>query len=255
MTIALGILASDGIVVAADTEESSGYLKNETTKILNVIGPKDILGGSCVISGAGDSGYVSSSMFELADVFLDNKTLRGKVLQQTFEDSIKKFHDDHIIPFAAYPTEDRPAIELLIAHNRVNNPTLLISEKSAVIHKSPYAAVGCGSIFAEILLYRLWRYADTKMTEMLAAYILFMVKESIQGCGKYTQISTLHNAKLVTQDSGTGMVPADQPITFVRYEEIEKMEMQFRTYWQQAEQENLWNLIKQSISGTLGQAQ
>ena len=39
-------------------------------------------------------------------------------------------------------------------------------------------------------------------------------------------------------------------ITFVGYEEIDEMEKQFKTRWQHAEQENLWNLINQSVSET-----
>jgi hypothetical protein len=85
-------------------------------------------------------------MIELADAFLDKKKIAGRALQQTFENCISDFHDSHIILFAAYPAEDRPTIEILIAHNRSNGPALLVSGKSAVIKKSPYAAVGCGSL-------------------------------------------------------------------------------------------------------------
>ncbi len=80
--------------------------------------------------------------------------------------------------------------------------------------------------------------------EILAAYVIFMVKESIEGYGKYTQISTLHRPNV----QGSQLVPADPAITFLQYEDIERLEDQFRTKWQQSEQENLWNLIKQSAS-------
>jgi hypothetical protein len=243
MTIALGILADDGVVLAADTEESTGYLKNETTKILNVLGGKDVLKGSAVISGAGDSGYVSAAMVGLADVFLDNKTLHSKELQEAFESYLRESYKDHIIPFSSYPQGERPAIEMIIAHNRDGAQRLLISEKSVVLKKHPYAAIGVGGIFAEIMLNRLWRFAEAKMTQVLAAYVVFMVKETIQGCGKYTQISTLHRPKL----QGSEMIAADPVITFLRYEDIERLENQFRTKWQQAEQENFWNLIKQTV--------
>jgi hypothetical protein len=39
-------------------------------------------------------------------------------------------------------------------------------------------------------------------------------------------------------------------MTFVGYEEIDEMEKQFKARWQHAEQENLWNLINQSVSET-----
>jgi hypothetical protein len=258
MTIALGILAEDGIVVAADTEESAGTLKSETTKILYVLGeipagdpgasnPAPPSSGVCLISGAGDSGYVSTLMLELADVFLDDKTRVQKPLQQAFEDQIKSFHSDHIIPFAAYPYDDRPSVEMLIAYNRSHQRGLLTSEKSAVCRKMPYAAVGCGSIFADILLGRLWRMADVKATQILAAYIVFMVKECVAGCGKLTQISAIHGSTIVSRESGATLVAAEKPISHMCWEEINELEKKFRTNWARHEQTTLWNLIAQEV--------
>jgi len=60
----VGDRGTRGIVVAADTEESSGYMKSSETKILSVLGgvqlgkqtPKkpNVPTGACLISGAGD---------------------------------------------------------------------------------------------------------------------------------------------------------------------------------------------------------
>jgi len=253
MTIAVGIVAQGGIVVAADTEESSGYMKSSETKILSVLGgvqlgkqtKPNVATGACLISGAGDSGYVTALMYELADVFLDQKTLVDKPLQKAFQACIKNFHAEHIIPFAGYPRVDRPSVEMLIAFNRKHRSGLLISEKSALFKKMPYKAVGAGSIYAEILLHRLWGHADVKSTQILAAYVVFMVKESIEGCGKYKQITTLHGSTIVPMEESSMLMPAEHPVSHMPWNEIDDLEREFRTTWAGAERETIWKLVKE----------
>ena len=47
MTICIGIVASDGVVIAADREESSGDFKNDTGKILHTFrGRENLSAGS-----------------------------------------------------------------------------------------------------------------------------------------------------------------------------------------------------------------
>jgi hypothetical protein len=253
MTIALGIIAEGGIVVAADTEESSGYMKSSEAKILSVLDgvqlgkqtKPNFPTGACLISGAGDSGYVTALMYELAEVFLDKKDLVDKPLQKAFQTCIKDFHTEHIIPFASYPGADRPGVEMLIAFNRNHRSGLLVSEKSAVFRKMPYKAVGIGSVYAEILLHRLWKHADVKTTQILAAYIVFMVKESIEGCGKYTQVTTLLGSTIVPTEESSMLVPAEHPVSHMPWNEIDDLEREFRTTWAAAEKETIWKLVKE----------
>jgi hypothetical protein len=55
----------------------------------------------------------------------------------------------------------------------------------------------------------------------------------------------LHNAQIIQGESGASLVPPEQPVSHMPYEEIEKLEKQFRTTWAKAEQDMLWNLIDQ----------
>src|SRR5437899_3200980 len=79
MTIALGILASDGIVVAADRLESyGGQFKLDQSKILPVstVYPDDVnpeLIGACLISGAGDAGHIDALTEQLAKDFCNHE--------------------------------------------------------------------------------------------------------------------------------------------------------------------------------------
>jgi CubicO group peptidase (beta-lactamase class C family) len=75
MTIAIGILATDGIVVAADTQESFGSIGQMTTDANKItIGelndPSSGLPPRCTAaSGAGSAGYLDSFMPKVVDWF------------------------------------------------------------------------------------------------------------------------------------------------------------------------------------------
>src|SRR5438445_5672612 len=121
MTIALGLVGTDGIVVAADTEESYGAIKTDTTKILTVFctgadGKPNPVPGACVISSAGDSGYVTSLGEKLAHVFFADTERAEPPLQEAFEDCLAAFYAKHVIPFATFPEDERPVVEMLIAY-------------------------------------------------------------------------------------------------------------------------------------------
>jgi hypothetical protein len=71
MTIAIGLMCNEGIVVAADTHQSTGYagdLKTTARKISNISGGA---AGALVISGAGPSRYLESIKEQLEAAFGD----------------------------------------------------------------------------------------------------------------------------------------------------------------------------------------
>src|SRR5438132_4917979 len=80
MTIAIGLLAQDGVILAADTEESiPDYLKRHQGKIMTteVSITTDSIGtvidyskGVMAISGAGDADYLDSISQDMCSVFM-----------------------------------------------------------------------------------------------------------------------------------------------------------------------------------------
>jgi hypothetical protein len=254
MTICIGILASDGVVVAADTEEISGYLKSSQPKIITVgsgiqlgkTSGSSLTGGACIIAGAGDAGYIDSLKMELADVFLDNKKLVHKPLQKAVEKCVRDFHVNHVIPFGAFPRSDRPEVEMLIGIQRGPNSMLLATEKSTVRKVMPYEAIGMGSVFAKILLQKFWKLSSVKITQILAAYIVFMAKESVESCGKFTTITTLHGWNMVDSPGGSKLFPPTRAISHMNWQEIDDLETIFRSQLLRAEQEALWGIITQA---------
>jgi hypothetical protein len=249
MTICIGLRASDGIVIASDAQESKGDLKRSTQKIFTFMGP--ISPGSnpsppsfaCALTGAGDAGYLDAFF---ADVLynIDTKTTR-KDFKKFLADKILTFHRQHIFPLAAaqYP----PEIDVLIGVYVELAAHIFVSRGSALSQLFPDVAVGIGAHFAMGLIDDLSGCRNLKETELLAAYIVSRTKESIEGCGKYTQIVSLHNAIVEEGESGSRLVPPLVPLTFVSDEQIQKWERSFDRRWAAHSRRLIEDLIQEEL--------
>jgi len=256
VTIAIGIHASDGIVIAADTQVSTGdYMKGMKGKIACFYAQDGDWTESCIISGAGDSGYVEALTHKLGETFqtLDPKAQvnhvarGGPSLQSAFRDCIKNFYKEHIIPFAAYPERKRPDVEMLIACQRKTIKGMFASEKTVLNYVSPYRAVGMGSTFAELFLGKLWCGMCVEQAEILAAYVVYLTKESVENCGKFTTIATMRNSKIEETPSGGRLLPTGAA-DFVDDGKIDAWEQSFRGKWGKAEREKIFSMIDEEIS-------
>ena len=96
MTIALGILAKDGLVIAADTQETySGLLKMEQGKIFSALnGP-----ASFHITGAGSATHLDSISQQLCEDFSRRAPRTMTALRDSVESSVRTFHVKHIAPY------------------------------------------------------------------------------------------------------------------------------------------------------------
>ena len=217
MTIAIGIKASDGLVVAADSEISSGnYMKGAGGKVATFFVHDEGWAESCIVAGAGNSGYVEALINELgqtyqaADPQMQILSLQKKspqTLQLEFQNCIKRFYKEHIIPFAHYPERTRPDVEVLVACQRKTIMLLLSSDMTVLNYSGFYTGIGYGSMFAQFFLDRLWTGMSVEQAEVMAAYIVFLVKESVETCGKWTTIDTIRGAKIEETPEGSRMIP------------------------------------------------
>jgi len=109
-----------------------------------------------------------------------------------------RFYRRHIIPFAKASPQEQLDVSLLIgttARDTANR--LFVTHKTTVRRVAPYEAVGAGAMFAKMLLKRLWpdEWFDRRTAAILAAYVMYHVKESVPYCGKLTDICVLNNGK------------------------------------------------------------
>jgi hypothetical protein len=276
MTIAIGLLANDGLVVAADAEESTGdYMKGTKGKIACFYSqegedPATFQGrcvSTCAIAGAGNSGYVQALSDQFGGVFLANPNLsnlsiqgmpalaaaslkkknQSEALNPKFEQCLKSFYKEHVIPFATLPERKRPDVEMLIAIQRRNARALFTTEKTVINPVLPFKAIGWGSTFAELLLNRFWGPMSVEQAEVLAAYVVFLTKESVETCGKFTTVVSMAGSKIVKSSEGNKMLPTERA-KWMDHEVIEKWESAFRKKWWKAEREKVFSLIDEELS-------
>ena len=192
MTIALGILAPDGVVKAADTQESWGYFggaKISGYKILTRVGN----GRACSATGAGSAGYLDSLSQELTDNFLDVPDPTN--VERRLREKVREFYADHIRPMHGLPPIEQPSADVILGMTwKDHKAVLLANERSALRRCKHYVAVGAGRTHASMLLSRLLPPKADTTTELalfLAAYVIFHVQSYVEGCGMGTHVTVL----------------------------------------------------------------
>jgi hypothetical protein len=214
MTIALGLVARDGLVLAADTQETiPGYWKHEQGKIWEcgraLLETPTGGGAFCLIAGSGHAAHVDGISRAFVHRFNAEPYLSDPdQVQPALALELETFYARHVLPFAAYPQEDRPSFQVILGYLYTNvSGELLTSEDNLLQRQSTYAAVGIGASLAKTLLRRWYQLPllDVWQTTLLASYVMYLVKESIDGCGKHTD--------LVCLNYKTGLVHIDRKDT------------------------------------------
>ena len=203
MTIALGILAADGIVIAADTQESFGIggAKYSSYKIFSQIVRDEQRAISA--TGAGWASYLDAIHQELAAAFVAERMPAQAEARMRLK--VREFYDAHIVPMHGLPREERPSINAVIGTTWKSRPPRLFATDGGTLRRvNEYVAVGAGGEHASVLLSRLLpRPPTVHMATFLAVYVLFVVKEYVEGCGKDTHVTIL-------QDGNAGYLDAER---------------------------------------------
>lgn len=196
MTIAIGILATDGIVLAADQEETSAELKTAVAKIQSD-GLHTQSGDLCVaISGSGDGDLLASIKgFVIGDIMDVPVPWSEKEIFSRFEARLLDYYSKHVLPFYV-GVADPPEFDLVLGVERYGQGSLWASHHTAVRPSESWEAVGIGRLYAGSLLNRLWREPlGVRETAVLAAYIIFCVRKAVKGCGEGVHVACLVNGR------------------------------------------------------------
>jgi 20S proteasome alpha/beta subunit len=192
MTIAIGFRSNDGALLCADTQLSlTGGIKTYDGKVhIHIFQDSSnnriVLG----IAGSGDSDYISMATGKLTENFPDCENLTD--LSAKLEERWLDFFNKHIAPWAYFPRDDRPYVELLIAVSGIRIQHALFHCTGTAFYKSDTKAIGTGILLADEMLHR---YAfgiySLEQLSVLAVYIMAKVKHSVDGCGGSTQFMAL----------------------------------------------------------------
>jgi 20S proteasome alpha/beta subunit len=190
MTIAIGIRSNNGIVLAADTQETrSGYTKTYRGKIITSIYDTGFV---FAYAGAGATDYVRTAM-EKAAKGLGELHSYGEIVQK-LEENLLHFFDDHIARWAYFPESERPNVELLIGVSCPKGGFGIFHYEGTSFHRVDQKAIGSGVILADSLLTDSG-FCDASV-EALASYaasVVSQVKNNVDGCGGSTHIVALRD--------------------------------------------------------------
>jgi hypothetical protein len=241
MTIALGLLASGGAVIAADREEGDGVLKSDEGKIKGVF----VAGRGCLaITGAGNGPYLDSVTASLVEWFRSDaaKFKTGEIGEELRRRN-HEFYKRSVLPFLPY--EESVDYELLICFDPAPTrgdialaaqlrgipgvaASLWRSHRLSMLQMDPFAAVGCGKTVAKAMLSKYWISGmPLEIAVNLAAYVAYHVKRTVKDVGLDTDI-------LVLQKNS---IPRHIPSN-----EISEMEAKFAEY-EHTERENLYHCL------------
>jgi 20S proteasome alpha/beta subunit len=190
VTIALGILTHDAVVIAADSQiTSADYLKYGQNKISTVrqSSPEGQL-AAMAVTGSGNAAYLRHLKKDFSDVLDYNKKApTTERMLNRVRKRLKEFHEEHVLPIS----DPRPDVWLLIGYRDRNKMGLWSSEYGVVSETTNYAAVGIGETYAKLLMERLYPAMwppSLRMATLLAAYVAYQTCEHVPGVGKKIDI-------------------------------------------------------------------
>jgi hypothetical protein len=234
MTIALGILTSDGFVIAADSEISAGdYMSIEGHKVHGTMHFSNIEGqenGAIAITGAGDAAYLEGMFGDVSDLFSNTPILEA--FEESMAKYLKIFYRDHIVPF--WRQGDSVDVSLIVGARRGPYSRMWTTRRNRFIRCSEfYSAVGVGEMYARSILGRICGDQDAETSKLLASYVIYLVKERIPGCGKQTNLICLkRGATLATSFTSR---------------QLQSLELLFKDYGRV--EAGIWHWIFQSAKG------
>lgn len=186
MTIAAGLMCSDGILLCADTEHTDYVAKYQKEKIFQ-------FQNQLVLAGAGSSDFIRMTFDKLCDEFRSSQPANPSEARDVIETLVLDIHSRHIFQFYQPNDQSRPSLDLVIGARCSNGDLALVKTLDSTASLAPfYEAVGNGRALFEYwasLLYRPDLTID--LVSYIALFILREVKRTVQGCGGFSFTTSL----------------------------------------------------------------
>lgn len=191
MTIALGILAGNSQIIAADTQMSTDQEKFSQGKISWAwSAPQgDVPAGAIAITGSGDEFLLRALQNELEQLFVETRSESMQNFRSALGSALKRFYKDYI---AITPdVNQRPEVELIIAARRGESKGTWVTKHNKIAEVKSCGAVGIGAAYAQSLLSELSLPMEADTAALLAAYVVFLVKRRNLWVGMDTTVVIL----------------------------------------------------------------
>jgi hypothetical protein len=196
MTIALGILARNGVVIAADREETVGSLaKYEENKIRGAFHfSNDGKHRHLLLAGAGWGDYVDAFAETIKDDELLKDSRFDKKPKVVLEEALERFYARKVIPFGGYQSHERPDFQVVVGCICGGKSHLFVSTYNVLKSVERFAAIGSGALVARPIVHRFvppnigTRSVSIKEAVVIAAHAVREAKDAVPGVGKDTDV-------------------------------------------------------------------
>ena len=189
MTICAGMLCPDGIVLCADSLESVGSVHRSVEKLVELRIASDAL--RAVVVCATDDGVFSDALIERISESLNRSDGTFKSARKAIEIATLKYCTETWKAYDA--SQNKPTAEMLIGLKTVNGLRLLHLHTPIFRTIETWEFIGYG---AELGIYKAGQYGlknmPTDTAAPIIAYIVDVVKNNVQSCGRSTSLAVLH---------------------------------------------------------------
>ena len=195
MTIIAGFRCRDGVVVCADTQETSNGSKRNIPKLRFEEGRQWIPDFGFESTGLAAAFCGSSDNGPFVDKLIDRAWNTAKSAQdlKAAADSIESVIKNTYEEFGQiYQAGQCPGAELIYGLTMGGDSKLFSAYGPIVNESDTYVSSGIGYYLADFLAERMYGgHLTTRQCAILAAYILYQTKTHVEGCGGDSHVAVL----------------------------------------------------------------
>jgi ATP-dependent protease HslVU (ClpYQ) peptidase subunit len=199
MTIALGVLASDGVVIAADAQETYGdYFKTFALKVHSAMTHSNIhsnVKSAVVVTGAGPGVYLDAVAHRIIHAFHQNQDTRIGDFEAHLEEFLKGFWAEHVTPLQ--PHTDRQ-FELIVGAEIEGQRGLWLTDGNLIRPSAGFEAAGTGRSYARMAVQRYAINLGAQSAALLAVLGVMQAREYDNYCGKGTSVTFIKENRTYT---------------------------------------------------------
>jgi hypothetical protein len=190
MTLIAGIVHPRGLVIAADSEESTQIHKRSISKLV-VFGCSN--GSSLIVGGSGPGYLIDAAIPILQEKFVGATTEGWRSTEQELAKEVGKFYRDHVLSWPTVEERREYDFSLLFAIATTDSQgafhhRLMVAEMGVLREVSPYYAIGMEDFRAMTLIDQYLSLRPNLLVAVIVAYVIFLVKSDTQTVGKETEI-------------------------------------------------------------------
>ena len=183
MTIAVGLLCKEGVLLCADTEHVSWQTKDHESKIHSVTFP----GGRSVFAYAGNDRFAISAIQKCAKRLKVAARLKKFDPQSEIEAVLDKEYRRNVLSHPSQDSDISLHYEFLVAVWHGNQSKLFITSLTAMDEVHGFDCIGMGEPLARHLIRPEYSVAMPYCNALpLAAYALALVKDSVRDLSVFT---------------------------------------------------------------------